>query len=372
MLQIYIMYVKMMLHRKRFYIWYLFVPIVFACLLFLVTRSLTDVERFTVIPVGIVNETNQQEYDAFVRLMSDVQEVKGQEIFELRECSEEEATSLLFQDEIDAYIVVGENLRLYVKQNGLSQSIVKSFVDQYEQFLQMCRDSQTELSTEAMKQITMIEMDTVGDIVETDNSILYFYTLIGLCCFLTFTFGFHLSDTILSNQSRLAARMNCTPAGIFQRFFSGLLAAMTVALFGLILIMCFIRYILGFPFVFEMNFVWLLSIVGMLVGILFGYVLGSLFRAHKAWKETIAMTMILLFSFFAGIVRIDVKYYIEQNGNWLGYVNPVGLVSDGLYSLLNQGDFFSYLLDLAVLGIFGILLFVVALVQTGRRTYDRI
>lgn len=372
MLQTYIMYVKMMLHQKRFYIWYICTPIVFACLLFLVTKSLTDAEQFTVIPVGIVKETNQQEYDAFANLMSDVQDVKGQEIFELRECSKEEATSLLSQGEIEAYITVGNRIKLYVKQNGLPQSIVKSFVDQYEQFLQICEERQTELSADEMTQITNIEMDLVKDSVESDNSMLYFYALIGMCCFLTFTFGFYLSDTILSNQSRLAARMNCTPAGIFQRFLCGLLAAMTVSLFGLILIMCFIRYILGFSFAFETNFVWLLSIVGMLVGILFGYVLGSLFRTHKVWKDTIAMTMILLFSFFSGVVRIDVKYYIEQNGSWFNYANPVSLVSDGLYSLLNQGDFFSYLLDLVVLSIFSIALLVIALVQTGRRAYDRI
>lgn len=377
MLQIYIMYIKSLLHKKRFYLWNLLFPIAFAVLLFVVVDHLAVLEDFHSIPIGVVSE-NQDEYANLLSAMKLTKASNGVDMFTVTECEKDEGMQLLNANEIKACVIVGESIQLYITENGITQSMVKAFLDQYEQFLklyELANDTEKDtVTTEYLESIRSQEWKETSEAncLQTDNSILYFYTLIGLCCLLAVGFGFYLAEMILPNQSKLAARMNCTPVGIFQRFFSGILAAITVALFEVIVVMCFIKYILKYELEIEKNTVWAVVVVGLLVGILFGYLLSGLLNNKKTWKQPIAMAIILAYGFLAGLVRIDVKYYVAKKIPVLAYINPVNLVSDALYSLFYQENYMQYLVDLCVLSVFAVLLFVGAMVLTGRRAYDRI
>ena len=377
MLQMYVMYIKSMLHKKRFYLWNLLFPIAFSVLLFVVVDYLAVLEDFHSISIGVVSE-NQEKYNNLISTMKLTKASNGVDMFAVKECEKEEGMQLLQTEEMKACIIVGDSIQLYITENGLAQSMVKSYLDQYEQLLKL-----SELANESEQSAILMEylediktqdwMDTMAmGQLRTDNSILYIYMLIGMCCLLALEFGFYLAEMILPNQSKLAARMNCTPVGIFRRFFSGILAAITVALFELIVVMCFIRYLLKYELVIEKNTVWAVVIVGLLVGILFGYLLGGLLNHKKTWKQSVAMAAILASGFFAGLVRIDVKYYVAQKFPVLGYINPVNLVSDAFYSLFYQENFMQYILDLSILSAFAVLLFIGSMVLTGRRAYDRI
>lgn len=376
MLQIYVMYIKSMLRHKKFYLWNLLFPMAISVLLFVVVGNLTTLEKFNPIKVGVVVES--QEDTPLIEAMRKTKSTSGDCMFSVQKCSKQEAMQQLDDNELAAYVVEEEHIRLYINQNGLEQSMVKTFLDQYEQF-QKIYDTAVSSGKDVIseKELMKLEEDATNAMSEAnqldlDNSILYFYTLLGMCCTLAIVFGFYLSETILSNQSKLAARMNCTPAGIFCRFVAGLLASLTVSLFSLILVMAFIQYVLGRDLSFENNEVWVMLGAGLLVGILSGYVIGSILPSRKAWKEPIAMVLILVYSFFGGIVRADVKYYMMQSMPWMRYLNPVNLVSDGLYALFYQDNIGQYVIHLLVLSGFAVILMIVSLIQTGRRAYDRI
>ena len=376
MLQMYVMYIKSMLHRKRFYLWNLLFPIAFASLLFVVVDHLTVLEDFHSISVGMVLENPGEEYNNLLSAMKLTKTSNGVNLFEVTECEKEEGMQLLQSNEIKACVVVGDSIRLYISENGLTQSMIKSYLDQYEQFLKLYNldddAGRYTISKESLEHVWTQGVNVTNEMsqLRTDNSILYFYTLIGMCCLLAVGFGFYLAELILPNQSALAARMNCTPVEIFRRFFSGILASITVALFELIVVMCFIKYILGCELVIEKNTVWAVIVVGLLVGILFGYFLSGILKSKMAWKQPIAMAVIIASSFFAGLVRMDVKYYVVQKFPVLAYVNPVNLVSDAFYSLFYQENFMQYVLNLCVLLVFAVLLLIGSLVLTGRRAYD--
>lgn len=376
MLQMYVMYIKSMLHRKRFYLWNLLFPVVFATLLFVVVDHLTVLEDFHSISVGMVLENPGEEYNNLLSAMKLTKTSNGVDLFEVIECEKEEGMRLLQANEMKACVVVGDSIQLYISENGLTQSMIKSYLDQYEQFLKIYNlvddKDKSFISIESLDHVWTQGLNVTNEMsqLRMDNSILYFYTLIGMCCLMAVGFGFYLADLILPNKSVLAARMYCTPVGIFRRFFSGILASITVALFELIVVMCFIKYILGCELLIEKNTVWAVVVVGLLVGTLFGYFLSGMIKNKTTWRQPIVMSIIIVSSFFAGLVRMDVKYYVEQKFPVLAYINPVNLVSDAFYSLFYQENFMQYVLNLCVLVVFAVLLLIGSLVLTGRRAYD--
>jgi ABC-2 type transport system permease protein len=54
-------------------------------------------------------------------------------------------------------------------------------------------------------------------------------------------------------------------------------------------------------------------------------------------------------SFLAGMMIIDIKYIIADKVPILGYLNPVNLISDALYSLYYYDTYDRFLLNIIIL-----------------------
>jgi len=358
MVQSYLMYIKIMVHRKRFYLWNLIVPILAATLLFVVTSNVNQMEEYVKLSVGVVKaDTQSHNLTAY---LSAVKDMNQKQLFEVCVITREEAERMLNENELDAFVVEGERLKLYSNQTGVSQSILSVLLKEYQKGIKE-RTLDHEIRTN----------EGMG-VLCADNTMIYLYVLIGVCCVSAISFGYYLAELLLASQSNLAKRMLSTPVSIFSRFITGIMAAVTVDLFCVILVMCFIRYVLGYNFLFENNMVWGITMAGILQGILIGYVVRSLLAEHKMWKDPIAMTLIILLGFLAGIVRSDVRYVMYQTASWAKYLNPVALVSDGLFALYYHGDEVSYYIDIIALSAVSAVLLIGALLQTGRRAYERL
>lgn len=372
MIQNYLMYIKIMIHRKRFYLWNLIVPIMLGLLLYVITENLTKMEEYVPLNVGVVTS---QEQGALVTRLTEAKDSYDQPLFDVQVVNEKQAEAMLGTKELDAYVVPGEKIQLYVNREGVSQSLLKVWLEQYQKELSLVQTADSIFQNQASEESEFNQILRTNEGMNhicSDNSMIYFYTLIGVCCFLAISFGYYLAELLLANQSKLAKRLLCTPSGIYTRFFTGILAALTVDLFCVIVVMCFIRYILGYNLIFENYLVWGITIAGILFGILTGYVIRSLLGWHRMWKDPIAMALIIISGFFAGIIRSDVRYLLNETVPWVNYVNPVALISDGLYSIYYQGNVVSYIKDVVIL-VAGIVIFMIAsLVQTGRRAYERL
>lgn len=376
MRQTYYIYIKVFLHKKRVYLWYLLFPMVFSGLLYLITIGIERAETFHEIPIGIVKEEVAKNYDRFVSTMKEAKSDNEQMMFHVTECTVEEAKQLLIQQEIDAYIQVGETLSFHARKNGLSQAIIKKYLDQYE------HDTNELTSEEEMlakldkvisdQNIYPIIKKTVEEDGTREHQMTYFYALIGMCCFQTITFGTYLAEHLLSNQTILAARLNCSATGIFSRFLSALAAVTTMSVVGILILICFLKYVLNCYFLWQPIFTYLLLFVAIENGILLGYILAGVFKSKGVWKDTMAMLLTVVLSLFSGILRSDIKFYMESRLGFIALLNPISLVTNGLFAIFYEENAIGYLESILILSGYTMILFVLSLLRTGRRAYEHI
>ena len=77
-------------------------------------------------------------------------------------------------------------------------------------------------------------------------------------------------------------------------------------------------------------------------------------------------------SFLSGMMGITMKYVIDTNLPILNLVNPVAMITDGLYSLYYYESFSRYSFDLLSLILFSLLMIIVSFRGLRRQQYDSI
>ena len=95
-------------------------------------------------------------------------------------------------------------------------------------------------------------------------------------------------------------------------------------------------------------------------------------RKKEETKANIAIAVIMTLSFLAGMMLITIKYLIQEYVPIIAYINPVSLVTDGLYSLYyytTHGRFFT---NIVCLGVFIIIMNIITYFFIRRKKYDSI
>lgn len=359
----YFMVLKELLHKKRFYLWNIVFPIVLSLIILFTAKSIEESERYKTIPVGI--DPTYDQYQELYEKMKSAITLDGKPMFELISCKSEEGIKLLDAKKISGYIEAKDGLTLVILKNGITQSTIKVFLDQYMQSEKQDKNDTTISTT--------VQLDNeTEEKNKTSNIVIYFYNIIGMCCILSAEYGIYLSERMLANQSLLAMRLNFTPQSLKSRFWEGMLAIGTISLLSVGSICCFIQFFLGYPLKLENQYVWSIIGLGVLTGVLIGYVISGILKKHHASKHTVVTIIIAISCFFSGIFRIDIKYFMNENCKNLSYLNPVKLISDAFYYLLYEPNQTQYETNLIVLGGMVAILFVVSAFMTRRRSYEHL
>ena len=77
-------------------------------------------------------------------------------------------------------------------------------------------------------------------------------------------------------------------------------------------------------------------------------------------------------SFFSGMMIMDIKYWIQNNLPIFSYLNPVNLITDGLYALYYYDNLNRYTTNMICLFIIGLILLLGSLIIARRKQYDSI
>lgn len=78
----------------------------------------------------------------------------------------------------------------------------------------------------------------------------------------------------------------------------------------------------------------------------------------------------MLGCFLSGMMGITMKYVIDKNIPLINQLNPVNMITDGLYSLYYYNTFERYYHNLFALAIFALLMLGIAVYQLRRQKYD--
>ena len=369
---------KCLLKNKETILWSFGFPILLSIFFYMAFYNLSKAESIEVIPIGLVME--EDAVVPFDEILGNVEIKEGKNLFEVKAGTLEEVKDLLVKEKIEAYIVFKDKPILYIKNNGFNQSIIKTFLDTYEQksqtinrIIQLNPDL---VKNGQIKMITNLFHDFIVDggakSKNPDNILIYFYSLIALSCIFGCNWGFTEIVNIQADQSNIAARINVAPTHKMKLLLCNLLAAFTLHFISVLLLLAFLTQVLNITFGGQLSYILLTCIMGSLCGISLGAMICVTVKANIKAREAILTAIVLGGGFLAGMMSIQVKYLVQKKVPFLGFINPSNLITDALYSLYYYDEYDRFYLNIILLLVLTIIFTSITYFKIRRKEYASI
>lgn len=362
-------FIRNIRNRQNFF-WTIAFPIILATFFSMSFGSLGALEILDSIKVAIVDENNSN--PEFVKTFEDLN------LFTTKKTTQDKANTLMKDGEVEAIINInGSDIKMSVKENGMSETIVKSVLDSISQ------------TTSTVKNIFMVNpqgnMENITKMIEEPQSFtqrsasasknndpysIFFFALIAMTgLFASMTSLYSVYD-IQGNQSEVGARQNIAPVKKITVFAANISADMVSQCFGITLLLVYIKFILKYN-IGEFS-IWLLLIcyVSVFASICLGTFIASALKMKLTVKNAILSATILASCGLAGLFNNEIKVVIENKFSFIEYVNPASIISNGLISLYYFNSMQMYFIRLAILSIAGIVMFTLSCLILRRQKYE--
>lgn len=364
--------VKVLSKQKSMLFWTLAFPIVLATFFFLAFSNLTSSETFVAPKIGMV----AQEHNPFVTYLEALKEGEPP-LFELTIGSEEELRAKLENNDIAGYYRSNPDLEMVVKKNGFEQTFLHYILEQYNQNKAIIeRISTTHPEALETDVLATLRQETnyfaEQNANNTDITVIYFYTLIGMVCMYAGFFGIYAVNESEANLSTRGARMNISPTHKLKSLCVSLLAGWLFQVVELLILLAYLVFVLHIDFGNNSGYLLLIMFVGSLAGLATGTLFGSLSKHSADTKISVFVTFCLVLSFFAGMMVVDIKYIIATNFPILNQINPVSLITDALYSLYYYPTLDRYFSNFFLLLVFSGIMILLSYLCLRRKKYDSI
>ena len=366
---------KCLFRNKEAMFWSYMFPILLATCFFFAFNNLWKVESFETISIAYDDEGVSE--DNFKQLISTIK-IGDKAMFDITYSDKTKAKELLDNDEIDAYIVGSVKPALFVKKNGLNETIIKSFLDQYRQKAVAINNILTEnpnagyegLLNDAMQTETFVEEKQNEK--NPDSLLIYFYSLMAYTCIFAANWGLDEVINIQANLSGRGARVSVSPMSKMKLFLCNLMAAFTAHIGSLLLLFLYMFYGMKIDFGNNLLYFFGICILGSIAGLAMGATVGVWVKKKAEIKEAILLLIVLGGGFLSGMMVADIKYLVAEKFPLLGYINPVNLVTDAMYSLYYFDTYERFYLNAGILCIITVLLGVASYVGIRRKNYASI
>ncbi|WP_066713086.1 ABC transporter permease [Clostridium sp. Marseille-P299] len=374
---LYITRIKCLAKNKSLFFWSLCYPIILGTLFFAGFGNTMDLdESFQTIPVALVTETDTP--SDFLEILNAVSDENNQKLFHVTETDKEAAMAMLNEKEVDGIILLSENPTLIVKSSGMNQSILKSFMDQYQQSTKII----SEISTTKPESLTSVieSLNTSSSVlnevnlngISTNALIQYYYALMAMTCMLGCYYGLKNTQETQANQSTIAARRAITPTHKMFLIITETLAAITIHYSEIVLVFLYLRFVLRIPIGDQPVLFLLCCFVGCLIGVCLGQFLGAIVKGGEQLKTTLLTAITLILSFLSGLMIATIPNAIEKNIPVINRINPTTLLTDAFYCLTVYNDYNRFFRNLLSLVIMAIFFSIACFIVTRREKYASI
>ncbi len=374
--RLYITRLKCLFRNKEGMLWCYAFPILLASLFFFAFNNIWKAEDFKTISIAYDNEGSEN--DVLKELLNSAKMNGNVPMFKVTECEKSEAKQLFDNREVTAYIVGSENPVLYVKDNGVNETIIKSFLDNYLQMsgtvAAILKENPNALNEGLMDDVMQHNeyIEEIKNDKNPDAILIYFYALLAYTCIFAANWGLDEVVNIQANLSGRGARINVSPINKMKLFLCNLAAAFTAHLGSIFILFCYMYFILKIDFGDNLLYLALVCMIGSLTGIALGGTVGIWVKKKVEVKEAILTFTVLGGGFLSGMMIADLKYIIAEKYPLLGYINPVNLLSDAMYSLYYFNTYERFYLDAAILFLITIVLCIASYVGIRRKNYASI
>lgn len=354
--------------------WTLMFPILLACFFNLSLRNVYESEKFTPIPVAVVNDAAYQKDTAFQSALKSVSEGEDK-IFSLTVTTKEKADSLLADGKVDGVLTADEKVGMTVNHSEFNQSIIQTFLDSYIQtsssvstILRENPEAYRSMADKLKDEADFTKNVPIGN-APPDGTLTYFYSLIAMACLYGSFWGMQEVTDVQANLSQRAARVNLVPVHKLKVFLSSMAAAFVVSFIEILIFLAFLRYALNIDFGTRAFFVVLTSFIGCLTGLSFGAFVSAIVKSGENLKTGICLAFTMVGCMLSGMMSQNVQYYIQQKAPVVELFNPVYLLTDSFYALYYYTSYNRYIFDSCLLVAFVVIFSAVTYLIIRRRKY---
>ncbi len=369
--------IKCLCKSRNNMFWSFAFPLMLAIFFYMGFYNINNGEILDTIPIAVIDENNTS--NDFLSNMKAVEISDGKQMFLVQYHDLNTAKELLHNDKIEGYIVCSDTPTLYIKENGMNQTIIKSYMDTYEHIKQTARNI-TALSPKTVESRLHKELanyqNYVGDFKDQSRrpnySLIYFYSLIALTCMFGTNWGFDELLNIQADQSAIGARISVAPTHKMKLIVSNLAAAFTLHFTSVVFLLAFLNFILKIDFGDSLWRILLICFLGCICGITLGAMVCVTILANVRMREAILNIIVLGGGFLSGLMLVEMKYLIATKAPILGYINPTNLITDALYCLYYYDGYGKYFLNVVMLGLLTIVFALITFSRIRRKVYASI
>ena len=374
---------KTLLKNKALVFWTLAFPFILAIFFNLAFARLHDYDQFEPFDVAVVNDDTYNE-SAFSEGFKTLGEGDDR-LINIKNMSRDEAETMLDDKKVEGIVFVEDGrAHVKIKENGANQTVLKMATEQVAQMADMGSDI---AMLEVQRATGPINPDEIKAKVEaallnaepkiTDDShvmnvvSIEFFTLIAMACMQGAMLSSEMLNRCLPNLSNRGKRVAIAPTKKSVVVLSNLLAGFTMLLGSVVLLILFMRFVLGVDFGDNMGLIMLLAGIGSLTATMFGMLLAVTFKMSDNAKQVVVLIITMVGCLFAGMFG-GMKFFFDEACPWMNKINPVGLITDGFYSLLYYDDMTRFIVNAVSLIALAAIFFVLSVRNLRRARYDSV
>lgn len=346
--------------------WTLLFPILLSTLFYFSLGSLDEDMEFRSIPAAVVRN-QAMETEVYLKQMLEAVSAEEEPLLDIHWTeNEEEADALLKTDEVFGYISLEENEpRLYVKENGISQTILKNLLDRYVQtkdaIVTIAKNdpiSALKLAgTAAGGEIDGESLGLSGEFIreleltgrKPSATANYYYALLAMICLYGGFHGMVVVENLQANLSPQGARNTLAPGSRWKLFCASYLGALTVQFLCVAVSFFYMQYVLKVSFGTSIAAALGVILAGSMTGIAFGSVVALPSKWKGGLKSGVVVGVSMICCFFAGLMIDGISYVVETNAPILAAINPAARIADAFYCLYYYDGYTGYFQNIGIL-----------------------
>ncbi len=374
---IFINSLKVLFKNKMLIFWTFIFPIVLGTLFNMAFSNIEKEEMFNIIDIGIVNDDNYKNNQAYNMAFSYLGNVDDDNrIFNISYGSKDKLQDMLEKEDISGYLYLDTTAHIIIKSNGINESVFKYVVEE----INTISNGIQELEFRSIEEISKYAISLMNSEVKVNDTtkknmsytMIEFYTLIAMTCLYGATLSMYSLNQILPNMSNKGKRVAVSPVSKFKMILASLGASFITQLIGVLLLFIYTIFILNVDYGSNIFLVILLAIVGSFSGLALGVFVSSILKKNENTKLGFIIGITMVYSFFAGMMGITMKYIIDKNMPIINKINPVNMITDGLYALYYYDTLDRYIFNIISLLIFSFILIFISFIFLRRQKYDSI
>ena len=382
---------KILFRNRSLVFWTYIFPILLGTLFSLAFSNIENKEKLDIINIDVVNDNNFNKsisYNETIKILSD--EESSDRLFNTKYTSLEESKKDLESNDITGYLLFNDvdEVTIYVNSNGINETVLRYVMDEVKSNKMMMESIiKKEMANGNYNVITDYDsyVNEIKNLINVDNiklndisnknmsyTMIEYYSLIAMDCMYGGMISMTIINKMLPNMDVVGKRVAVSKLSKGKMLLSSLLSGYVVQLIGLIILFIYTILVLNVDYGSNLIYVILLALLGSMAGLSLGMMLASALKVNENAKMGMLIAISMFGSFLAGMMGVTMKYVIDKNVPLLNKINPVNMITDGLYSLYYYSSFNRYYFNIISLVIFSVIMITISYLVLRRQQYDSI